>query len=279
VGAPDEELDPEEAGSLEWRLALSIDFHVAANRYSYAGREVQPDWTALMRSLVDPAAKRVADIGCGGGIYSGAWTDLGAAQVTGVDFSAEMVRTATEKNHGRANIALRQGDALATGLPSESTDIVFERALIHHLTDYDACFREAGRLLVRSGQVIVQDRTPEDVALPGSPEHIRGYFFECFPKLLDAERARRPTTHAVEGALGRAGFGALRTVTIWETRKRHDDIRGLAADLRGRVGRSILHVLTDAELNQLVEFVGQRLPANAPVVERDRWTIWSGTKT
>ena len=258
---------------------MSIDFHAPANRYSYAGREVQPDWAALVRSLVDPAAKRVADIGCGGGIYSAAWADLGAAQVTGVDFSAEMARTATEKNRGRTNIAFKQGDALATGLPSESADIVFERALIHHLTDYDACFREAARLLVQGGQAIIQDRTPQDVALPGSPDHIRGYFFACFPRLLETERARRPTDQAVGRALGRSGFGARRTITVWETRKRHDDFRGLAADLRARVGRSILHTLTDAELNQLVDFIGQRLPANAPLVEKDRWTIWSGTKT
>jgi SAM-dependent methyltransferase len=258
---------------------MNIDFHAPANRYSYARREVQPDWVAIIRPLVDATAKRVTDIGCGGGLYSAAWADLGAAEVTGVDFSAEMVRTATEKNRGRTNIVFKQGDALATGLPSDSADIVFERALIHHLADYDACFREAARLLVRGGQLVVQDRTPEDVSLPGSPEHIRGYFFECFPRLLETERARRPTGQAVEGDLGRAGFGALQAVTVWETRKRYDDFQGFAGDLRGRVGRSILHALTDAELNELVDFIGQRLPANAPLVEKDRWTIWSGTKS
>lgn len=257
---------------------MSIDFHAAANRFSYASRKVQPDWIAVIRSLVDPAGKCVTDIGCGGGLYSAAWADLGAAEVTGVDFSAEMVRTAIEKNRGRTNITFKQGDALATGLPSESADIVFERALIHHLKDYDACFREAARLLAGGGRVIVQDRTPEDVVLPGSPEHIRGYFFECFPKLLETERGRRPTGRAVEQALGRSGFGALQTVTVWETRKRYDDFLGFATDLRGRVGRSILHALTDVELGELARFIGQRLPANAPVVEKDRWTIWSGTK-
>lgn len=258
---------------------MNIDFHAAANRFSYAGRKAQPDWDAVVRSLVDPAAKRVADIGCGGGIYSAAWADLGAAEVTGVDFSAEMVRTAIEKNRGRANIVFKQGDALATGLPSGSADIVFERALIHHLADYDACFREAARVLVGGGLAIVQDRTPEDVALPGSPEHIRGYFFECFPRLLETERARRPTGQAVEHALRGAGFGALQTVTVWETRKRYDDFRGFATELQGRVGRSILHALSDGELVEFVDFIGRRLPANAPIVEKDRWTIWSGTKS
>src|SRR5262249_9808097 len=83
--------------------------------------------------------------------------------------------------------------AVATGLPMASADIVFERALIHHLGDLKACFAEARRVLVPRGTLIVQDRTPADVDLPGSPEHLRGYFFERFPRLGDVERTRRPT--------------------------------------------------------------------------------------
>src|SRR3954470_601792 len=81
-------------------------------------------------------------------------------------------------------------------LPAASKNVVFERALIHHLKDYKACFAEAHRVLVPGGSLIVQDRTPDDVELPGSPEHVRGYFFERFPRLLAVELARRPTDAA-----------------------------------------------------------------------------------
>jgi hypothetical protein len=48
----------------------------------------------------------------------------------------------------------------------------------------------------------------------------------------------------------------------------------LAADLRGRTGRSILHELSDAELAKLVGFIGERPAVGGPAIERDRWTLW-----
>lgn len=257
---------------------MSIDFHARENRYTYASRQAHPDWAAAIRSVVDPSGLRVADVGCGGGIYSAAWADIGAAEVVGVDFSEQMVQAATEKNSGRPNISFRKGEAVSTGLPSGSVDIVFERALIHHLADYDACFREANRLLRPAGLSVIQDRRPDDVRLAGSSDHIRGYFFECFPRLLDIEMSRRPTDAAVERALQEAGFAPPRRMTVWETRRRYQGFQELSQDLLGRVGRSILHDLTDVELARLVAFIGQRIAPNRPVTERDRWTIWCGGK-
>jgi len=257
---------------------MSIDFHAQENRYTYASRRAHPDWATAIRSIIDPAGKRVADIGCGGGIYSAAWADIGAGKVTGVDFSAQMVLAATEKNNARENMSFTQGNALDTGLPSASADIVFERALIHHLTDYEGCFDEARRVLAGGGQYIIQDRTPDDVALPGSRQHIRGYFFECFPELLDVEIGRRPTLPAVEQALRSTGFEPPQVITVWETRRRYESFADLSKDLSGRVGRSILHNLDDAQLKQLVRFIGDRIPTDAAILEQDRWTIWSARK-
>jgi len=257
---------------------MSIDFHAQKNRYTYASRQAHPDWASAIRAILDPAGLRVADVGCGGGIYSKAWADLGAAEITGVDFSEQMILAATEKNDGTPNISFRKGDALATGLPSASMDIVFERALIHHLSNYDACFKEAYRLLRPAGGYIVQDRSPDDVRLAGSPDHIRGYFFECFPRLLETEMGRRPTDHAVRAAMQSAGFEAPRASTLWETRRHYASFEELSSDLKGRVGRSILHNLTDTELQELVDFIGQRIPAGSPITEKDRWTIWYGRK-
>lgn len=257
---------------------VTIDFHAQQNRYTYASREAHADWASAIHSIVDSTGKRVADVGCGGGIYSAAWADLGAAEVIGIDFSEQMLQAATEKNNARSTIHFRKGDAVATGLSAESVDIVFERALIHHLTDYDACFREAHRLLRAGGDYLIQDRTPDDVQLPGSPDHIRGYFFEYFPKLLEMEMGRRPTESTVRSALQDAGFESPRTMTVWETRKRYPTFQDLSNDLFGRVGRSILHHLSDSELGDLVEFIGRRIAPNTAITERDRWTIWYSKK-
>jgi ubiquinone/menaquinone biosynthesis C-methylase UbiE len=253
---------------------MAIDFHSTRNRSSYTGRQADVGWVEAIRRIVDPAGKRVADIGCGGGIYSQAWHALGA-EVVGVDFSEQMVAAAREQAAGLSRISFRQGDATATGLSAASKNVIFERALIHHLNDYKACFTEARRVLVPGGSLIVQDRTPDDVQLPGSPEHVRGYFFERFPRLLAVELARRPTDAAVRDALQAAGFRDIKGVTLWELRKTHDDWQGLKQDLANRTGRSILHDLSDDELAALILFVEKRLAPDGPIVEKDRWTMWS----
>jgi ubiquinone/menaquinone biosynthesis C-methylase UbiE len=254
---------------------MSIDFHSEAIKDTYAHREAHADWAQAIAGLARPAGRRVVDVGCGGGIYSLAWADLGAARVTGIDFSLVMVDTAARQANGRAGISFQVGAADNTGLPPQSADVVFERALIHHLADYTDCFREAGRLLAPGGMLLVQDRTVEDVRLPGSARHIRGYFFECFPRLAAFESGRRPTDERVRHALQAAGFGHIESRTLWETRKTYGDFEALARDLGARTGRSILHELNDAEIDQLVRFIGQRLPAGEGIVEQDRWTIWS----
>jgi ubiquinone/menaquinone biosynthesis C-methylase UbiE len=252
----------------------TIDFHSQANRTTYAQRDADGGWAEAMRGLLDPAGKRVADIGCGGGIYAQAWRALDAADVIGVDFSAQMVSAASERAAGQPGLAFRQGDAASTGLPAHERDIVFERALIHHLDRYEPAFAEAHRLLVPGGRLIVQDRTPADVSLPGTPEHLRGWFFECFPKLLAIETGRRPTSEAVETALQATGFRDIRSLTLWEVRQTYTDVDALERDLTARTGRSILHALDDNELRQLIGFIRARI-GPPPIVEKDRWTVWS----
>ena len=75
-----------------------------------------------------------------------------------------------------------------------------------------------------------------------------------------------------------AGFAQVQTQSLWETRRTYTTHTELAADLRARTGRSILHELTDAELTDLIDYILSKLPANQPITERDRWTIWHTNK-
>jgi SAM-dependent methyltransferase len=252
---------------------VPIDFHAAANRLSYAGRRADATWLAAMRDIVDPAGLDVVDIGCGGGTYSLAWMDLGARSVTGVDFSAEMVGAARDAAQGRAGLTFRQADAAATGLPDASADVVFARALVHHVADLAAVVREAARLLRPAGTYIVQDRVADDVRQPGSAHHPRGWFFERFPALLDVELARRPGREKLAALLRDAGLADVTTRTLWEVRRAYPSREEYLDDVRSRTGRSILHELSDDELAELVADLARRLPAGA-VTETDRWTVW-----
>lgn len=67
------------------------------------------------------------------------------------------------------------------------------------------------------------------------------------------------------------------TQTQWEVRKIHDSVEALLQDL-SRTGRSILYELTDYELSQLLQQVQTALQNVSPIIERDRWTIWSAMK-
>ena len=177
-----------------------------------------------------------------------------------------------------AGVDFHQGDAASTGLDSGCADVVFERALIHHVPDLRAVAAEAARLLRSGGVLLVQDRTPDDVAQPGSATHPRGWFFDVFPRLLDVENERRPTGEAVTAALAAAGFGEITTTSLWEVRRRYADRADYLGEIAQRTGRSILHELTDAELARLVAELERRLPAG-PLVEQDRWTLWRAVRS
>ncbi|WP_088013255.1 class I SAM-dependent methyltransferase [Gottfriedia acidiceleris] len=257
---------------------MTINFHDAQNKKTYTTREADQSWIQLMRDNIDLFGKDVVDIGCGGGIYSKALTTLKVNHVTGVDFSEEMLKGAAENCKDYSNISFRKGDAYNTKLPSSNYDVVLERALVHHLDNLNACFNEANRLLKKNGILIVQDRTPGDCLLPGDNSHIRGYFFDLYPKLKTKEISRRYDTQVMNSTLESAGFHIENTIKLWETRRMYTNLDSLRSDLLLRTGRSILHELTDEELNQLVKFISNKLLHQSSIIEKDRWTVWFARK-
>jgi 2-polyprenyl-3-methyl-5-hydroxy-6-metoxy-1,4-benzoquinol methylase len=66
---------------------MPIDFHDKKNQFTYSNRSVDPIWSQMIRTIINPKGKLVLDIGCGGGIYSRVWAELGATKVIGIDFS------------------------------------------------------------------------------------------------------------------------------------------------------------------------------------------------
>jgi ubiquinone/menaquinone biosynthesis C-methylase UbiE len=258
-------------------MNMKMDFHAEKNKTSYTGRGASDEWRECISGLVDIRNKAAADIGCGGGIYSRALVELGAAHVSGVDFSAAMLDGARDYCAGIGSISFQQGTVMATGLEDAGYDVVLERAVIHHFDDYEQNFTELFRILKPGGQLIIQDRTIADVKQPPSVEHIRGYFFQVFPKLLETEAARRPDDETVRQALTSSGFARVKSLTLWETRKIHPNMDVLGDDIVKRTGRSLLHALADDELQQLVDYLQDQLP-NGKLVEKDRWTLWTAER-
>ncbi|MFD2172034.1 class I SAM-dependent methyltransferase [Tumebacillus lipolyticus] len=261
---------------------MAINFHAEKNRFSYARRLVDVSWTAMIEKLVEVRGTDAVDIGCGGGIYTRTLAHLGAERVTGIDFSSEMLKGARSQTDGYPQISYLSGHALATGLSDRSADLVLQRALTHHLQDEQLldCFAEAHRILRPAGVLLVQNRTPEDCLLPGSETHLRGYFFELYPRLVEREVGRRHKSELMIDSLRAAGFSVVEEHQLWETRKVYPDLEELAVDLLTRSGRSILHELSDPELQELVAHIQDRLLQIGvqEVWEQDRWTIWKAVK-
>ncbi|GAA4190019.1 class I SAM-dependent methyltransferase [Microbacterium oryzae] len=256
---------------------MPIDFFDPLVRRTYADRSASPSWHGAILDIIgDARDKVIVDVGCGGGTYSQAWLDLGASQVIGVDISAQFLETASEAiSDDRFDVV--QADAAHTGLTAESADIVFGRALVHHLSSPGQFAAECARIVRPGGWVIVQDRTLEDVEQPPAPDHPRGYFFSVHPHLLTIEQERRPTASAMAEDLTMAGLTDVKLHQLWEERRSYESVAEYQADIAARTGRSILHDLTDAELDDLVCALGAVLPAGR-VIERDRWTLWTGNK-
>ena len=103
----------------------------------YSDRSVDENWRVWCRQYLAPANKDVVDIGCGGGIYSRGFISLGARTVTGVDSSAQYLEEARLASPSEAKLSFALGSATASGLPDACANIVFQRAVIHHLTERD----------------------------------------------------------------------------------------------------------------------------------------------
>jgi len=256
---------------------VPIDFSDAANARAYSDRDADASWTEAVTALVAPVGAVVVDVGCGGGTYTRAWHDLGAARVIGVDASAPILAAAREAHGDLPGVQFVAGDAAATTLPGGSADIVSSRALVHHVPDRRPVVAEAVRLLRPGGRHLVQDRTPDDVAQPGSATNPRGWFSTVFPRLLDVEADRRPTAQAFAADLADGGLDEVTVTSLVEVRRRYPDREAYLAEIAARTGRSILHELDDAELAHLVAELRVRLP-EGPLVEQDRWTLWSARR-
>ncbi|MEI4830412.1 class I SAM-dependent methyltransferase [Bacillus sp. FJAT-53711] len=257
---------------------MPIDFHSPNNKYTYTNRQATDSWTFMIQNIVNVKEKRVIDIGCGGGIYTKQLAMMGAAEAVGFDFSNEMLEAAKENCAHIQNVSFVQGDAHNLPFADATFDIVISRAVIHHLEHIPQFLQEAYRTLKRNGILILQDRTIEDCTIPGSPEHIRGYFFSCYPKLIHTEAKRRPKTNQILHWLHDSGFHTNPIETLWEVRKIHPSIENLLQDLSPRTGRSILHELSDDELSQLLQHIQSKLHNKSPIIEQDRWTIWTAVK-
>lgn len=252
-----------------------MHFDSAATRRTYSDRTVDDSWNEWCVAHLAPAGKDVVDIGCGGGIYALGFAALGARSVVGVDRSRQYLDESTEAARGLENVSFHEADASRTALPDACADIVFERAVIHHLEDAQKRENavEALRILRPGGVLCAQDRTLADIQTAHPHLWIRATLFEVFPRLLDLESARRPSKDGYSGMLREVGFANVETLPYQEIRKRYGSFAQLRDEILTRKGKSILFELNDDELRRYCDRLEEK-SASHPLIECDLWTVW-----
>ena len=96
---------------------------MSRNYLTHLAPGLRPAARALCDLLRVGPGDRVLDIGCGPGTLALEAARLGAAQVTGIDFSAEMVALAQREGAGQGTIDFIEGDATALPVLSEAFEV------------------------------------------------------------------------------------------------------------------------------------------------------------
>ncbi len=73
-----------------------MDFNTNTTKGIYSDRAVSDWWKKWAQNTIHPKSKIIADIGCGGGIYSKGFFQLGASTVIMVDSSEKYIAEAKE---------------------------------------------------------------------------------------------------------------------------------------------------------------------------------------
>jgi len=118
--------------------------------------DVRRAWAHLLLPLIDGRGLQIADLGCGTGTLSLLLASEGGHLVSGVDFSAEMIRRAREK--GDRTIpkpAFTVADAADPPLAAGSFDVVLSRHALWAMPDPAVALRNWSELLKPTGMLIL----------------------------------------------------------------------------------------------------------------------------
>lgn len=137
-------------------MVKRLRFDALAKNYDFFTKLLMLGTYGRVREKVVASANgEVAlDLCCGTGYVTGY---LKADKVVGLDLSRGMLEVNKEKNQGRENILLINGDAYNLPLKSESFDLVTCTLATHEFRRILPILKEASRVLKRGGSMVIYD--------------------------------------------------------------------------------------------------------------------------
>lgn len=204
-----------ENGYLSVGAAVSYD---PITRYALPPHEI---W--VRQSLVDAVQvrpTRILDLGCGTGSMALLLKEqFPYAAVVGIDLSPYMLVVAEHRAAEQGqSITWRHGQAEATGLPSDSFDLVTIGLLFHETPPAiaQAILKEAYRVLRTGGEVLILDGNQKILR---QSSWLTNIFEE--PYIQDYAEG------SLDAWLGAAGFGAVRSQDIWLVHQLTRGVKGI----------------------------------------------------
>ena len=131
-----------------------FDSHGASNAYDVFAPETNERLIDIFVRLsgLKPGA-RIADLGCGSGVFSNALRQRGY-ECTGVDLSPALIRIARQKYPG---IEFIEGDVENLPFADASFDGVLLAGILHHFSDRSRFVAEVKRILKPGGKFVAFD--------------------------------------------------------------------------------------------------------------------------
>lgn len=185
-------------------MVMSVDYDHLAQVYSQHRGCHEGVLRELVEAVGTNGTARVAEVGAGTGNYAGALRRLTGCSCWAIDPSAAMLDMA----HSRyPELHVEVGVAERRPLPGGSVDFVFCVDVIHHVTDRQAFFAEALRVLGATGTLcIVTDS--EDIIRNRFP--LAAYF----PETVHVELQRYPAVSELRSLASSAGFRTWRETRV-----------------------------------------------------------------
>jgi demethylmenaquinone methyltransferase/2-methoxy-6-polyprenyl-1,4-benzoquinol methylase len=193
--------------------AVRAMFDGIARRYDVANHLLSGGvdfwWRRRAAKMVEQwQPRRVLDLATGTGDLALAIArKLPQAEITGADFSSEMLALATRKGLSRTVVA----DALALPFESGAFDCVTVAFGLRNMADWAAALREMARVLAPGGHLLVLDFSQPT---PAFQPIYRFYLHRCLPALAALVTGKKDAYDYLGASIEKFPSGAAMTTLI-----------------------------------------------------------------